>query len=75
MEHDETARRKFMQMFGRYLGWGLVGPNKEPGVAFYDENGRGPYRRWTCVELFGDHGGDREATERAVIDRAMRELT
>lgn len=70
----ETARRKFMQVSGRCLGWGLVGPNNEPGVQFTDDSGFGPYQPYHCLELYADHGGDRDAAERAVIDKAMREL-
>lgn len=70
----ELRRRKFMQVYGRHLGWGLVGLDKLPGVRFTDSCWvTSFYRQFDCWELYSDHEGDREAAERAVIDKAISE--
>ena len=70
---DERARREFMQVHSRYLGWGLVGPNKEVGVACYDE---GYYQNDRYVVLYPNGGEcsdeDKRACEGVVIDLARK---
>jgi hypothetical protein len=58
----ERVRREHMQSFGRFLSWGLVGPNHEPGVVYTDS-----CCHVRIVELYEKHGGDKAAAEVAVI--------
>jgi hypothetical protein len=73
---EEQARRKFMQFHNRYLGWGFDDsgePHRKEnaGVMFTSEGWSRPYERFTLFEKYADHGGDINATECAVIDKAM----
>jgi hypothetical protein len=70
----ETARRKFMQVYGRRMSWGIVGPLGLAGVQFTDESGRGLYQSYESFAYYADHDNDREAAEQAVIDAAMAAL-
>src|SRR6185436_5249627 len=68
---QETKRRKFMQYVRHYLGWGLVGPNGEAGVACYVEDATGIGQHSRSYALYADHGGDHEAAEIAAIEAEM----
>jgi hypothetical protein len=63
----ETRRRKFMQVHGRYLGWGNIGrlvggkPDWSPpnvGVMFTADGWMRPYHRFQCGVSYLDGGWD-----------------
>lgn len=68
----ELRRRQFMQVYNRYLGWGLrSATDHTPGVHFTSEGWMRPYQKFECFVSHAECGGDREETERRVIDMAI----
>lgn len=69
---QETKRRKFMQVHNRWLEWGFI-----PHPSLFTVTGvvcrveTTPYHWEVFSEAYADHADDRDATERAVIDKAM----
>ena len=76
----EEQRRKFMQVSGRYMGWGFNSTEEmqsegqaAAGVAVYYETA--PYRTEKVFVRYSECGNDRDATEREAIDRAIKAST
>ena len=76
----ETARRKFMQIHGRYLSWGYTIQPGTPaewadltlmGVVVHDEMRQHGHGNVLTSARYVECGGDREATECLAIDRAI----